>query len=160
MRTGQDTAPVVFTSMEIARDLTRVLELEAVSFSRPWTRDMFVKALDRSPGTTAVVARSASGLVTAYCMGQIVLDELHIHVLAVDPHWRERGLGRRLLAFVLRGAARQGATAATLEVRRSNIAAQRLYEGAGFRQSGIRRGYYPDPTEDALVYWRDGLDSV
>ena len=120
---------------------------------------MFIEALDRGPGTHAFVARSPEGHVTAYCLCQIVIDELHIHSLAVKPESRGRGLGGALLAWVLGAAGRLDAAAATLEVRRSNVAAQRLYEGAGFRQSGVRVGYYPDPPEDALVYWLRELGS-
>jgi ribosomal-protein-alanine N-acetyltransferase len=90
----------------------------------------------------------------AYCIGQLVVDELHIHTLVVHPGVRRGGLGRRLLRTVLHEAESVGVTSSTLEVRRSNIAAQRLYEGAGFARSGVRPGYYPAPLEDALVYCR------
>ncbi|HJN45269.1 MAG: hypothetical protein CL477_19495 [Acidobacteria bacterium] len=86
------------------------------------------------------------------------LDELPIHVVAVGSRWRQRGLGAKLLAFLLHTAGQESAVAATLEVRQSNVAARRLYERAGFVRSAVRPGYYSDPVEDALVYWRHGLE--
>ena len=94
----------------------------------------------------------------AYCIGQLVVDELHIHTLAVAPPWRRAGLARRLLRTALREAGALGARSATLEARRSNGAARQLYEGAGFTPSGVRPGYYADPKEDALIYWRHESD--
>ena len=76
---------------------------------------------------------------------------MHINNLAIHPDWRGRGLGRRLLARVLAAAYGMGVRRATLEVRRSNLAAQRLYAAAGFRVVGVREGYYAQPVEDALV---------
>ncbi|MDP6579963.1 MAG: ribosomal protein S18-alanine N-acetyltransferase [Vicinamibacterales bacterium] len=154
---ASDISGVVITALDQQRDLAGVLEIAAASFPRPWTRDMFVEALERAPGTRAFVARSANGLVVAYCVGQMVLDELHVHVVAVGSQWRQRGLGASLLAFFLHAAGQENAVTATLEVRQSNVAARRLYEGAGFVRSGVRPGYYADPVEDALVYWRRRL---
>ncbi len=138
------------------RDLDGVVALEA-AFSSPWTRDMLLAAIDPSRRGHAYIARSGQA-VTAYCIGQLVVDELHIHSFGVHPGWRRGGLGRRLLNAVLREAEAVGVTSATLEVRRSNTAARRLYEGAGFILSGVRSGYYPDPPEDALIYWRHQTD--
>jgi ribosomal-protein-alanine N-acetyltransferase len=81
---------------------------------------------------------------------------VHIHTLAVRPQGRNRGYGSARLRHVLLEAARAGARRATLEVRRSNESARRLYERFGFRIAGVRRDYYSHPTEDALILWRDG----
>lgn len=150
-------AVAVVLPMRRERDLMQVLAIERLVFTRPWTRMMFARMFDRAIGTHAFVARS-DGQVIGYCVGQIVVDELHIHTLAVHPRWRGRGLARGLLARVLREAAGRGAASASLEVRRSNSAAQRLYETAGFIRSGVRRAYYPDPVEDALLYCLGRLD--
>jgi ribosomal-protein-alanine N-acetyltransferase len=87
----------------------------------------------------------------------MVFDELHINSLAVDTARRRHGLARALLIHVLDEAVRAGATAATLEVRSSNTAARALYEGLGFKVEGIRRDYYQDPREDAVILWKRGL---
>ena len=139
------------------RDLDAVVAIEAAVFPSPWTKDMLLAALDPERREHAYVARSDQA-VRAYCIGQLVVDELHIHTLAVAPPWRRAGLARRLLRTALREAGALGARSATLEVRRSNGAARQLYEGAGFTPSGVRPGYYADPKEDALIYWRHESD--
>jgi ribosomal-protein-alanine N-acetyltransferase len=84
-----------------------------------------------------------------------VLDELHINNLAVVPAFRRAGVATALLERVLQEGAALGARRTTLEVRESNEAARLLYERFGFTVSGIRRGYYTKPVEDALVLWRE-----
>ena len=84
-----------------------------------------------------------------------VLDELHINNLAVLPERRRSGVAMALLERVLGDGAARGALRATLEVRRSNTPALRLYERFGFAVTAVRRGYYTNPDEDALVLWRD-----
>jgi len=92
--------------------------------------------------------------VAGFCAFWRVADEIHINNLAVLPELRGLGLGSQLLAAVLAEATRMGAPRATLEVRRSNTAALRLYAKAGFHQAGVRRDYYTQPVEDALVLSR------
>ena len=99
------------------------------------------------------VAREPAGAVIAYCACWVVFDELHINSFAVDPAWRRRGVARALLRRVLEESAAAGVRSATLEVRRSNEAARRLYEGSGFKIEGTRRDYYQEPREDALILW-------
>ena len=101
--------------------------------------------------------RDASGALAAYCACWMVFDELHINSLAVEEALRRRGIARRLLQHVLADARRSGAKSATLEVRQSNHAARRLYEGLGFHVEGVRRDYYQDPREDALILWHRDL---
>jgi ribosomal-protein-alanine N-acetyltransferase len=95
--------------------------------------------------------------VAGYIASWIVVDEVHINNIAVLPAYRGFGYGSALLAHALEEAADAGAQRATLEVRRSNDAARRLYERFGFRMAGVRRDYYSHPTEDALILWRDGI---
>ncbi|HSK08371.1 MAG TPA: ribosomal protein S18-alanine N-acetyltransferase [Vicinamibacterales bacterium] len=139
------------------RDLDEVLAIERASFSNPWTRDMFVWELQNRDVSYGYVLRTPDGRVAAFCTVWIVQDELHINNIAVHPDQRGQGAGLAVLRFVLRLAAGLGARRATLEVRRSNMAARRLYERLGFRIAGVRRNYYSDPAEDALILWRDGL---
>ena len=87
-----------------------------------------------------------------------MLDELHINNLAVAPPYRRRGIGTGLLTHVLNEGAKLGAHRATLEVRRSNDVARHLYERLGFATAGVRRAYYTNPVEDALVLWREHLE--
>jgi ribosomal-protein-alanine N-acetyltransferase len=138
-------------------DLDEVLTIERASFSNPWSRDMFLWELQNAGISYGYVLREPGGGVAAFCTVWIVQDELHINNVAVDPRHRGQGVGLALLRFVLRLAAGLGARRATLEVRRSNVAAQRLYERLGFRPAGVRRKYYSEPVEDALILWCDRL---
>ena len=159
--------PLDLARAELARDLDGILAVDAATFDRPWTRAMYEWEWTHSDVARFYVARTpdattgasggpAAGVVVAYCASWIVFDELHINNLAVDPAWRRRGVASALLTFVLQQAAAEGAIRATLEVRRSNEPARRLYERFGFAFAGVRTAYYREPVEDALVLWRNG----
>ena len=150
-----DLPPLELTRADCARDLDGILAVDAATFERPWTRDMYVWEATHSDVARFYVARDAAAVV-AYCAGWVIFDELHINNLAVDPTWRRRGVASALLRFVLAEAQDEGAKRATLEVRRSNEPARRLYERFGFAFAGVRAGYYREPVEDALVLWRNG----
>ena len=87
--------------------------------------------------------------------GEMIVDELHIDNLAVSERWRRRGIGRALLKSALSMAASFGAIAATLEVRAANASALAFYEKQGFTPVGLRKRYYADPPDDALLMSRD-----
>jgi ribosomal-protein-alanine N-acetyltransferase len=144
-----------------ASNLEDVLAIERASFTNPWTWEMFAGELYNDPVSRIYVLRSRDGgPALAFCSVWLVAGELHINNLAVEPEHRGRGLGRRLLADVLDEAARRGASRATLEVRRSNRVAIHLYEQMGFAEAGVRRAYYTNPVEDALILWKTGLDTA
>jgi ribosomal-protein-alanine N-acetyltransferase len=134
-------------------DLDDVAALEAASFTNPWSRDMLARDLRNSDVARVYVLRAPDGHLLAFCGCWFVLDELHINTLAVKVEERRRGLATRLLRFVFAEATAAGLTRATLEVRRSNEAALKLYEQLGFEVQGIRPNYYSQPVEDALVLW-------
>jgi ribosomal-protein-alanine N-acetyltransferase len=138
-------------------DLDGILEIDAASFLRPWTREMYEAELENPAVTRIFIARTAESPVAAYCATWFLLPEVHINNLAVRPDHRRRGLATTLLGRVLQLAAEAGGERATLEVRRSNHAARRLYEGLGFRVRGVRADYYTEPVEDALILWREPL---
>jgi len=139
------------------QDLDGVLDVEAESFTNPWTREMYVSELRNESVCYVYVARVPDHPVAAFCAFWLIVDEMHIHNVAVRPSLRGRGLGTTLLRQVLHEAARLGATRATLEVRASNEGARRLYERLGFRVTATRRGYYSAPVEDALVLWLEDI---
>jgi ribosomal-protein-alanine N-acetyltransferase len=134
-----------------------VLAVEEASFSNPWTREMYVAELENRGVSFCFLARDGGGQVVGFCSFWRVLDELHINNLAVLPDLRREGVGSALLTRVLHEGAALGAQRATLEVRRSNDAARMLYERFGFSIAGVRRGYYTNPIEDALILWKDRL---
>jgi ribosomal-protein-alanine N-acetyltransferase len=136
-----------------------VLAIEEASFTNPWTREMYLAELGNTGVSFCFLARDSDGCAVGFCSFWKVLDELHINNLAVMPDIRREGIGSLLLSHVLREGARIGAVRATLEVRRSNEPARQLYERFGFSIAGVRHGYYSNPIEDALILWRDGLET-
>ena len=143
--------------LESASDLDAVLAIEEASFTSPWTREMYLAEFENAGVSYCYLARDESRQVLGFCSFWRVLDELHINNLAVAPAHRRRGIGAALLRAVLTEGARLGARRATLEVRRSNDAARYLYERLGFATAGVRRAYYTNPIEDAVVLWREDL---
>jgi ribosomal-protein-alanine N-acetyltransferase len=141
-------------------DLDGVLEVEAESFTNPWTREMYSSELQNRSMCHVFVVRTEDCRVAGFCAFWLVLDEIHINNFALRPRFRAQGLGTALLERVLAAARELGARRATLEVRASNSAARRLYERMGFYVAGIRRNYYTKPVEDALVLWRDENGAV
>jgi ribosomal-protein-alanine N-acetyltransferase len=134
-----------------------VVAIEETSFTNPWTREMYRAELDNRGVSFCYLAVDDSGKALGFCSFWRVLDELHINNLAVRPEARRRGVATALLAHVLAEGGRLGAKRATLEVRRSNDPARRLYERFGFAVAGVRPAYYTKPVEDALVLWRESL---
>lgn len=137
-------------------DLDEVLEIEQVSFPTPWSRRSFMQELTENIYAHYVVAEYC-GRIVGYCGMWVILDEAHITNIAVRPEFRGRGIGERILKDMIERAKSRGATKMTLEVRVSNLTAQRLYKRLGFVARGLRRGYYSDTGEDAIVMWLDDL---
>jgi ribosomal-protein-alanine N-acetyltransferase len=142
------------TSLE---ELDTVMAVEHASFTNPWTHEMYLADLRNTGVAFLYVAREEHGRIVGFCSFWRIFEELHINNLAVQPEYRRSGVARALLTRVLEEGVRLGARRALLEVRRSNVAAQQLYKQFGFSISGIRRGYYSNPVEDALVLWREEL---
>jgi ribosomal-protein-alanine N-acetyltransferase len=136
------------------RDLDDILLIERASFSNPWTREMYMRELQNPDVSFLYVLRMAPEGIVAFCSFWVVLDEIHINNIAVRGDFQGRGLGAALLQRVLEVGASRGAERATLEVRRSNTPARRLYERLGFEIAATRPNYYVSPSEDALILWR------
>lgn len=167
---------VVFDEMRLG-DLDQVLEIERLSYPTPWSKRAFQSELTENAYAHYYVARLkpdssyAKGAPDVYSGGQssavrsivgyigvwVILDEAHITNVAVHPNFRRMGLGERLMRFAFDKALEFGATRVTLEVRVSNIPAQNLYKKLGFQERGIRKGYYTDTNEDAIIMWKDDL---
>lgn len=132
-------------------DLDAIVAIEDATFNNPAGRAWYEAELARPDVCRIFVLRTDAGSVIAFVAYWQVVDEMHINNLAVDPAWRGRGFGRLLLRAVLDVARGEGVQRATLEVRRSNQPALRLYAGAGFAEAGVRARYYTHPEEDALL---------
>lgn len=146
---------MIVERLSSAADLDGVLAIEDASFNNPTTREWYEAELKRPEVCYIYVLRTPECPVAAFCAFWRVAEQIHINNLAVRPDLRGQGLGSRLLADVMAESARMGAASATLEVRRSNTAALRLYAKAGFIEAGVRRNYYTQPVEDALVLARN-----
>lgn len=145
---------MIVERLATAEDLDGVLAIEEASFNNPTTREWYEAELQRPEVCHIYVLRTPDWPVAAFCAFWRVEDQIHINNLAVRPELRGQGLASRLLSSVLAELAQEGADRATLEVRRSNLPALRLYAKAGFVEAGVRRNYYTQPVEDALVLVR------
>lgn len=141
------------------RHLRAVLRIEQQVYPRPWSVSLFLSELALAGTRTYLVAR-AGRPVTGYGGIMYVGREAHITTIAVDPAWHRHGIGTRLLVALARSARARGVDELTLEVRASNRAAQDLYRRFGFTVEGVRKGYYADNGEDAIVMWARGVASA
>jgi ribosomal-protein-alanine N-acetyltransferase len=132
-------------------DVDAVYASEAATLSTPWSREDFVKEMTKNACARYLVAEK-DGTVIGYAGAWMVLDEAHITNIAVTAQERGKGYGKALTKALLQYAANLGVCYATLEVRRSNEKAKRLYQSLGFEYVGVRRRYYTDNGEDALLY--------
>jgi [ribosomal protein S18]-alanine N-acetyltransferase len=148
--------PPVVERLRTPADLDGVIAIEEATFHNPTTRQWYESELQRPDVCFVFVIRTEDTPVAGFCAFWKVVDQIHINNLAIHPARRKHGLGTHLLAAVLDEAERLGAPHATLEVRRSNAAARRLYEQAGFSIAGVRTSYYTNPIEDALILSRAG----
>lgn len=138
-------------------DLDGVMELERLSFRTPWSRASFESELQQIYTVYLVARRGAQ--VVAYGGMHTVYEDAHVTNIAVHPAHRGKGLGERLMLELIQRAKARGAGRMTLEVRWSNKAAQGLYKKLGFitRPGALRKGYYADTGEDAIIMWKDPL---
>ncbi len=134
------------------QDLDRIIEIEQLSFTLPWSRSSFYQELTNNPYARYIVMEY-DGQVIGYCGMWLVMDEAHITNIAVLPQFRGKKLGEALMRQAMVLAREEGAQTMTLEVRVSNTVAQSLYRKLGFLNGGIRKRYYSDNQEDALVMW-------
>ena len=145
---------IIFRKMT-ADDVETVAEIEFKSFSLPWTlEDFWHEVLNKD--SESIVAE-IDGKVVAYACVWISFDEADVANIAVAENFRGQGIGKKLFAEVLRRVKMRGVNALTLEVRVSNTAAIKLYESFGLRSVGVRKKYYCNPEEDALIMWLFGV---
>ncbi len=133
-------------------DLEDVLEIEHASFATPWSRDSFNHELHDNPYAAYYVIVLDDQIV-GYCGLWVIIDEAHITNIAILPEFRGYRLGKTLFQYVLQEAKRIGSVQLSLEVRVSNVTAQKMYRQFGLVPGGIRKNYYTDNQEDALVMW-------
>lgn len=150
-----EIAAVTIRSMRLS-DIEAVSKLERRSMSLPWSSSAYVTEIN-NPNAHYLVAKTGDGAVVGYGGIWVIMDEMHITTLAVDPESRGKKVGERILIVLLEEAMRRGATRATLEVRQSNRIAQNLYHKYGFREVAMRPRYYSDNGENAVIMWAEDL---
>jgi ribosomal-protein-alanine N-acetyltransferase len=137
------------------RDLNAIEEIERAAYPTPWSRSMFAGELAKPSSICLGAIDSDENALIAYLIISRYVDAWHVMNIAVADRYRRRGIASQLMERLFEITARDGRRGYTLEVRVSNEAAIRLYEGLGFRARGVRRGYYTDNREDALIMWKD-----
>jgi len=143
---------MIFRPM-LAEDLDQIVEIEKASMPSPWAKELFEEELKRKAAHYFVGEKD--GQVVSYMGYWEAPEEAHIINLAVAPAFRQKGIGFEMMEYCLRFAYNKGARLATLEVRESNTAAQKLYEKMQFRVVAIRKQYYSDNLENAVVMIRE-----
>lgn len=154
---GPGDLEVEITSMR-RRHLRSVLRIESEVYPRPWSFGLFVSELALRTSRVYLVAR-IGGTVVGYAGLMLVAGDGHVTTIAVDPYWHRHKIGTRLLLALARAAVAKGAANLTLEVRVSNTGAQAMYRRFGFAPAGIRKGYYTETNEDALIMWANDVDT-
>jgi [ribosomal protein S18]-alanine N-acetyltransferase len=142
------------------QDLDAIERIENTVYPTPWSRSMFAGELAKPSSLCIGGFDPDSGRLMAYLIVSRYVDAWHIMNLAVHPGWRRAGVASRLLDELLMLTSGDSRRGYTLEVRVSNTSAIALYERFGFETSGIRRGYYTDNREDALIMWKDPIGST
>lgn len=135
-------------------DLERIMEIEHASFSSPWSSNAFQSELKENE-YARYFCLEFEGQVIGYMGLWFILEEGHITNVAIAPDYRGNRRGEALMQFVIQTMVKEGMERMTLEVRASNSPAKRLYERLGFVTAGVRKGYYSDNREDALIMWLD-----
>jgi ribosomal-protein-alanine N-acetyltransferase len=154
--------PVVEEPIEVhlvpmrRRHLRSVLRIEAQVYPRPWSLSLFMSELALRGSRAYFVAR-VGGVVVGYSGLMLTGEDAHVTTIAVDPTWHRHKIGTRMLLNLAREAVRRGCHNLTLEVRMSNEPAQAMYRRFGFRPAGIRKNYYVETNEDALVMWAEDI---
>ncbi len=143
---------VYIRKMEI-EDVEQVMEVEKNSFSTPWSEEAFSLEITKNILAKYLVAE-LEGKIVGYGGLWLIVDEGHITNIAVDTKYRNKGIGSLLLEGLIDICQKWNSKAMTLEVRKSNEEAKSLYRKYGFKEYGIRPGYYSDDNEDAIIMWK------
>jgi len=140
------------------RDLKSLIAIERRIFPSPWSIGLYMSEIAQ-PATRAYYVAFVGAELVGYAGMMVVVGEAHVTNIGVAPEWQRHGVGRRLLVRLAREARQRSAQHLTLEVRVSNVGAQALYHEFGFVPAGIRKNYYAEVNEDALVMWAHDIDT-
>ena len=136
------------------KDIHQIAEIDKLCFSTPWSEDSFTQEITSNDIALYIVA-VIDDFIVGYAGLWLIVDEGHITNVAVHPDFRRRKIAKALVQVLIDVSEKKGAVRHTLEVRTLNDAAIRLYEAFGFQEVSIRKGYYEDDNEDAIIMWRE-----
>ncbi|PKM41459.1 MAG: ribosomal-protein-alanine N-acetyltransferase [Firmicutes bacterium HGW-Firmicutes-9] len=139
-------------------DVSRVHEIECTCFRSPWSKLALLGELRNEVARYLVM--EVDGVICGYGGMWVLFEEAHVTNVAIMPDYRGTGRGKRLMLAMMRLAVKNGAEKMTLEVRESNLVAQRLYMGLDFEQNGFRPGYYSDTGEGAKLLWNNDIQQT
>lgn len=156
-----DRPQILLRPMQL-EDVNEVHALDQATFSLPWSERSYRFEIKENLNSSAWVAEASrpegSPIIAGLLVNWVILDEAHVATIAVKNDFRRMGIGQKLLAKGLLACWEHGARLALLEVRRSNLAAQALYQRFGFQEAGVRRHYYADNGEDAVLMTLESID--
>jgi ribosomal-protein-alanine N-acetyltransferase len=150
---------VVHVAAMRRRHLRAVVRIEEQVYPKPWSASLFLSELALRTTRAYFVARVGRAVV-GYAGIMMAVDDAHVTTIAVDPGWQRRGVATRLMLALAREGIARGARSLTLEVRVTNHAAQDLYRRFGFAPVGVRKNYYQEVNEDAIVMWVHDVDGA
>ncbi len=153
---------ISFRPMQLS-DVEEVHAMEVSIFPSPWSVESFRFEVQKDQYSKPWVAYYRDGQgdhIIGYIVPWIIVDEIHIANIAVQADFRERGIGKQLLLGAINRARKNGASSASLEVRSSNVPAQKLYQSFGFEIVGLRKRYYRDNREDAIIMRLETLKNI
>lgn len=134
-------------------DVPAVMEVDTGSFPAPWTKEIYEQELIENDFAHYFVMKTEDGIIIGYVGLWIIFDDAQITNIAVHQQYRGKKIGEKLFGFALAYAFQRGAQKLSLEVRPSNTVAKNMYRKFGLQEGGVRKNYYPDNGEDALVMW-------
>ncbi len=137
-------------------DIEHVSRLERRCYTLPWSSGAYVTEIG-NPNAYYTAAKDEIGTVVGYAGMWVIMDEIHVTTIAVDPSCRGRKIGERLLLDILEEGLSRGASRATLEVREHNTVAHNLYLKYGFEDVAVRKRYYSDNNENAVIMWANNM---
>lgn len=146
-------ADLIVRNMQLS-DIDEIVELEKLCFATPWSRESLLYDATENHMSAYIVAE-LEGHVVGYVGIWVILDEGHINNVAVSPEYRRLQIGSRLIDTMIKATQAEGVKSHTLEVRAGNEPAKKLYAKFGFKEAGVRKGYYEDNGEDAIIMWRE-----
>jgi ribosomal-protein-alanine N-acetyltransferase len=152
---SEPLVPILLSRMRL-EDIEHVSRLERRCYALPWSSSAYVTEVG-NPSAYYIVAKLSDATLVGYAGMWVIMDEAHLTTVAVDPTVRGKRIGERMLVDMLDYGIRHGAKRATLEVREHNVPAHQLYLKYGFRDVAIRRNYYSDNGENAIIMWADYL---